>query len=148
MLPGSDERPPATPGETGESGADPRAATRRVATSTPGRAGRWRRWAATTAVSVLVLVVGGTAFAAWRLNANIIKVDVSQGIGTDRPDSGPGEAVNILLIGSDTREGTGNDAYGDSDGATGGGRTPTRTCSCTSRRTVRRRRSCRSLATR
>ena len=33
----------------------------------------------------------------------------------------PTEAVNILLIGSDTREGAGNDAYADRDGTLGGG---------------------------
>src|SRR6187200_3036870 len=83
----------------------------------------WRTWAVVAVVTVLVLVVGGTAYAAWRLNANITKLDVSAAIGTDRPTQAPGaaEAVNILLIGSDTREGAGNDAYADRDGTLGGG---------------------------
>ncbi len=33
-------------------------------------------------------------------------------MGTDRPAAGPTEAVNLLLIGSDTRDGAGNDSYG------------------------------------
>ena len=74
-------------------------------------------------MTVLVVVLGGTAYAAWRLNANITKLDVSAAIGTDRPTQAPGaaKAVNILLIGSDTREGAGNDAYADRDGTLGGG---------------------------
>ena len=86
------------------------------------RRGRsWRRWAVLAAVSALVLFVGGMALAAWRLNANIRKVDVTAGIGLDRPTQAPGtgEAVTILLIGSDTRQGAGNDAYGDNDGTVG-----------------------------
>ena len=83
----------------------------------------WRTWAVVAVVTVLVVVLGGTAYAAWRLNANITKLDVSAAIGTDRPTQAPGaaEAVNILLIGSDTREGAGNDAYADRDGTLGGG---------------------------
>ena len=74
-------------------------------------------------MTALVVAVGGTAFAAWRLTTNITKVDVSTAIGTDRPTQAPEatEAVNILLIGSDTREGEGNDAYADRDGTIGGG---------------------------
>ena len=89
-----------------------------------GRSGRtWRTWAVITVVTVLVVVLGGTAYAAWRLNANITKLDVSAAIGTDRPTQAPeaARAVNILLIGSDTREGAGNDAYADRDGTLGGG---------------------------
>ena len=83
----------------------------------------WRTWAVVAVVTVLVVVLGGTAYAAWRLNANITKLDVSAAIGTDRPTQAPeaAEAVNILLIGSDTREGAGNDAYADRDGTLGGG---------------------------
>lgn len=71
----------------------------------------WRRRVVIGLVSVLVLVVGGMAFASWRFNANITKVDVSAAVGTDRP-AAPTEAVNLLLIGSDTREGEGNDTIG------------------------------------
>jgi LCP family protein required for cell wall assembly len=83
----------------------------------------WRRWTVLGLVGALVVAVGGTAFAAWHLNANITKIDVSAAIGKDRPTqmAGTTEAVNLLLIGSDTREGAGNDGYGDNDGMLGGG---------------------------
>ena len=96
-------------------------ANRRDIHGPPGRT--WRTWAVVGLVAVLVVVVSGTAYAAWRLNANITKIDVSSAIGTDRPTQAPGaaDAVNILLIGSDTREGAGNDQYADRDGTQGGG---------------------------
>ncbi|MFL6166232.1 MAG: LCP family protein [Ornithinibacter sp.] len=96
--------------------------TRRELHARPRRG--WRAWAVLAVVGVLVVVLGGTAYAAWRLNANIKRVDVSAAIGTDRParaDNGAAQPVNILLIGSDTREGAGNDAYADRDGTLGGG---------------------------
>ena len=86
--------------------------------STPPRT--WRTWTVAAVATLLVVVLGGTAYAAWRLSANIRKVDVSAGIGTDRPSRAAG-AVNILLMGSDTREGAGNDGYADRDGTVGGG---------------------------
>ena len=81
----------------------------------------WRRRLVMGLVAVLVLIGSGTAFVVWRLSSNITKIDVSEGIGTDRPEqvAGTGDAVNLLLIGSDTRQGDGNDAYGDNDGTTG-----------------------------
>lgn len=89
----------------------------------PRRARRrsWQRWMVLGLVSTLVVALGGVAFASWRLNANIKKVDVTDAIGTDRPgQAGAAKgALNILLIGSDTREGAGNDAYGDNDGQSG-----------------------------
>jgi LCP family protein required for cell wall assembly len=74
----------------------------------------WRRPAVIALVAAIVLVTGGVAVAAWRLNANITKVDVSTAVGTDRPTRAA-EAegvVNLLLVGSDTREGAGNDEIG------------------------------------
>lgn len=87
----------------------------------------WRRRALLGLVGVLVVAIGGTAFAAWRLDANITRIDVSGAIGGDRPTqaAGTAEAVNLLLIGSDTREGSGNDSYGDNDGVLGGAHSDT-----------------------
>ena len=81
----------------------------------------WRRRLVAVAVTGLVLVASGGAFAAWRLNANITKIDVTAAIGVDRPtdQAGTADAVNLLLVGSDTREGEGNDAYADNDGQDG-----------------------------
>ena len=73
---------------------------------------RWRRRAVVTLTCLLVLVGSLSGWALWHLNDNITKVDVSAAMGTDRPAAGPTEAVNLLLIGSDTREGAGNDQYG------------------------------------
>ncbi len=93
---------------------DPFPRRREVHRRPAGDAVSWRK-RVVVIVTVLVVVLGvGGAFAAWRLNANIRKVDVSGSLGTDRPTRAPqaAEAVNILLIGSDTREGEGNDAIG------------------------------------
>ena len=117
-MSGSDDRltPAADHGD-----AAPEGPTRRDLHGRPSRT--WRTWAVVAVVTVVVLAIGGTAFAAWRLNANITKLDVSAAVGTDRPTQAPeaADAVNILLIGSDTREGTGNDKYADRDGTQGGG---------------------------
>jgi LCP family protein required for cell wall assembly len=116
---GSDDRltPAADPGDPTVEGPS----RRDLHGGTPPRT--WRTWAVVAVVTVVVLAVGGTAYAAWRLNANITKLDVSAALGTDRPTQAPeaADAVNILLIGSDTREGPGNDKYADRDGTLGGG---------------------------
>ncbi|MGL5864920.1 MAG: LCP family protein [Dermatophilaceae bacterium] len=75
----------------------------------PRSASRWRRWLTVLLVTALLIGGGTAAFAAWRLNANVTRVDVSDALG-DRP--APTEAVNLLLLGSDSREGEGNDRYG------------------------------------
>lgn len=74
----------------------------------------WRRRIAVALVLVVALAGAGAAWATWHLNANITKVDVSAAVGTDRPMQAPQArgAVNILLVGSDTREGKGNDRIG------------------------------------
>ncbi len=65
-----------------------------------------RRRRIVAGIGVLVLVVTlGLGFAWWRLNGNIVRVDVSENLG-DRP-SEPKGPLNILLIGSDNREGEG-----------------------------------------
>ncbi|WP_308279731.1 LCP family protein [Phycicoccus mangrovi] len=74
-------------------------------------------WVKRTVIALVVaLAVGGTgvAVAAWKLNSNITKVDVSEAVGTDRPTRAPEArgAVNLLLLGSDNRTGEGNDTYG------------------------------------
>ena len=82
--------------------------------TTPGERAS-RRAAATThsrrrrilvGVGVVALVVaGGVGFAWWRLEGNISRLDVTDDLG-DRPQVAEGP-LNILLIGSDNREGEG-----------------------------------------
>lgn len=77
------------------------------------RARRARRVALVVA-AVVALVVGGSLAAGYRLNRNIDRVDIGEGIGS-RPSSQSGGAdgpLNILVVGSDTRQGIGTDEYG------------------------------------
>lgn len=78
---------------------------------------RRRRWLSAVGVVAALLVVGmvGTYL---RLNGNIDRLDISDAVGKDRPSAagnvsrGP---LNILLIGSDVRQGEGNEGYGSGD---------------------------------
>src|SRR4051812_11191616 len=72
-------------------------------------------------VLVLGLATGlGVAFVYRHLNGNLNVVDVTDQL-TDRPTkvavAGPQEPLNVLVMGSDTRDGAGNKI----DGLTGGG---------------------------
>jgi LCP family protein required for cell wall assembly len=72
------------------------------------------------AVVALALVVGGL-FAYRHLEGNITAIDTSDMLGTDRPDkvvdeSEPLNPVNILLLGSDTREGLNGNIGGETPG--------------------------------
>ena len=68
-------------------------------------------------VGVLVLVLGLGTAAYLKLTGNITRLDVSKALGKDRPDANQGKAasgpLNIMVLGSDTRTGKGNTAYGD-----------------------------------
>ncbi|MGH3323564.1 MAG: LCP family protein [Streptomyces sp.] len=77
------------------------------------------RWAA-GAVSVALLAGAGVGWSLYQnLDGNIrTDVDTAQELRqheAERPDAAPGEAENILLLGSDSRGG-GNGAYGDDIG--------------------------------
>ncbi|GAA3604012.1 hypothetical protein GCM10022199_04720 [Marihabitans asiaticum] len=86
----------------GERGSTPRAS------SHP----RTRRAAVAVAVAV-ALVVGLLGLVGAKLNGNITRFDIGSGAGP-RPENsgGPDGPLNILVIGSDTREGIGTDEYG------------------------------------
>jgi LCP family protein required for cell wall assembly len=75
-----------------------------------------------SAVLVLGLVTGlGTTFLYRHLNGNLNVQDLDAQLGDDRPEEveveGPKDPINILVMGSDTRDGAGNNI----DGLTGGG---------------------------
>jgi LCP family protein required for cell wall assembly len=68
------------------------------------------------AAMALVVLLGGWAVYG-QLSDNITALDTAEVLGTDRPraftdESEPKDPLNILLLGSDTREGQGNGAIG------------------------------------
>jgi len=70
---------------------------------------------------LVVLLVGGLLVYR-HLDGNIKSLDVATGLGTDRPTAMPkkkgvpNKPMNVLLIGSDSREGAGNKVGGDTPG--------------------------------
>ncbi len=72
------------------------------------RVARWLSWTAViTSASVLLLTLGLAGYFAW-LEHRIDRVKLPQGPAPgqpSRPDPAPGRALNVLLLGSDTREG-------------------------------------------
>ncbi len=77
---------------------------------------------AAAAVAGLVVTLVVVLFVGYQhLEGNITAVDTTEALGTDRPeiaevDTGPHEPLNILLLGSDTREGLGNNIGGETPG--------------------------------
>ena len=79
------------------------------------------RAASLTAVVVTLSIVFGGLFVYRHLEGNITGLDVSDTLGDDRPDKvvaegEPLEPLNILLLGSDTREGQSGNIGGDTPG--------------------------------
>ncbi|WP_445028536.1 LCP family protein [Streptomyces sp. SAS_270] len=112
---------------TGEDGREDDNAPRRV-----GRRRTLLKAAGLTLAGVFVLTAAGTGWAYWHLNHNIKSVDINSALGDDRPAKAvttpsasasasalPSEALNILVLGSDSRSGRENAALGggDSSGA-------------------------------
>lgn len=79
---------------------------------------RRRRWPWVVAV-VLLGILGIAAIAVWsayqKLDSNIATIDPTNGLGDVRPAK-ENEAINVLAIGSDTREGANSVVGGDSPG--------------------------------
>ena len=93
------------------------------APGTPSSAHPWLR-KATAAFSIFILGVtaigGGAVYAINGLGANIGAVDTSDLNVSDRPDSfvqTDTSPTNLLIMGSDSREGKGNSSYGSVGGA-------------------------------
>jgi LCP family protein required for cell wall assembly len=74
------------------------------------------------AVAVVVVVVGAGGWLVYRhLDKNITSLNVTGALGPDRPTEivkpdAPDKPLNILLLGSDTREGKGNHIGGETPG--------------------------------
>ncbi len=71
--------------------------------------------------SALVILLTVGFFAYRHLEGNITSMDVEDALGTDRPDvvvadNAPRRPLNVLLLGSDTREGQGNNIGGETPG--------------------------------
>jgi LCP family protein required for cell wall assembly len=76
---------------------------------------------AITLAVVLVVVLAGGFFAYRHLDKNITSLNVTKALGSDRPTEvvkhdAPSKPLNILLLGSDTREGQGNHIGGETPG--------------------------------
>ena len=93
------------------------------APGTQSAAHPWLR-KATAGLSIFIMILtalgGGAVYAINGLGANIGSIDTSDLNNVDRPDSfaqTDTSPTNILIMGSDSREGDGNDAYGKVGGA-------------------------------
>jgi LCP family protein required for cell wall assembly len=75
---------------------------------------------AITVAAVLVVVLTGGFFVYRHLNNNITGIDITSALGTDRPTEvkakTPQKPLNILLLGSDTRQGQTGHIGGDTPG--------------------------------
>ncbi|MFI7707298.1 LCP family protein [Nonomuraea sp. NPDC049480] len=78
----------------------------------PRRRRRWLRWAIAVTVTVVLLIAGIVAGVYAKLMGNVKHVDVTDDdLGATRPPKVAGTAMNILVVGSDQRNGK-NARYG------------------------------------
>jgi LCP family protein required for cell wall assembly len=87
----------------------------------PARKHRVLRTVAISVALVLVVAVTGGFLVYRHLDKNITSLDVTPGLGTDRPTAkpepnAPQKPLNVLLIGSDTRKGQTGHIGGDTPG--------------------------------
>ncbi|MDJ1135214.1 LCP family protein [Streptomyces iconiensis] len=81
------------------------------------RTGRQRavRVAVWSVAGAVVLGGTGLGFVYFKLDGNISGVDINAALGTDRPQDVPNGSMDLLVLGSDTREGD-NAKYGEDQG--------------------------------
>ncbi|WP_411078429.1 LCP family protein [Streptomyces sp. cmx-10-25] len=118
-TPAEPDPPAPGDGETGEPGAEDAAAgaPEEPVAGGPGKPRRhWLRW---TALGVSVVVLGAAGAGWWfyrKLDGNITTdttaADELRRYEKERPPANSSAARNVLLIGSDTRSGEGNERYG------------------------------------
>jgi LCP family protein required for cell wall assembly len=71
------------------------------------------------ALALVVLLAGAGLTALYlKLNGNIAHIDIDAALGGDRPEDSPGDSLDILVLGSDSRAGA-NGAYGGPDAQEG-----------------------------
>ncbi|WP_069770367.1 LCP family protein [Streptomyces sp. LUP30] len=91
-----------------------------------GRRSRALKAAGITLAAALAVGVGTAGWAYWRLDDNIKSVDIDNALGDDRPARAvvapapsasppPTEAMNVLVLGSDSRSGEENQELGGGD---------------------------------
>ncbi|WP_328873293.1 LCP family protein [Streptomyces sp. NBC_00287] len=91
-----------------------------------GRRSRALKAAGLALAGALVLAAAAAGWAYWQLNDNIKSVDINSALGDNRPAKAtpspeasaeelPTEALNILVLGSDSRSGAENQALGGGD---------------------------------
>ncbi|MFJ7250571.1 LCP family protein [Kitasatospora sp. NPDC098652] len=98
------------------SGESRREAKRRAAAAKRQRRRRVLKWTAGTGALVMVAGCGGAYYLYQHFNSNLTSVKVQLGNEEERPKAA-GDALNILVIGTDSRQGLGRE-YGD-EGSTG-----------------------------
>lgn len=119
-----DDQPPDPEGKgpttPGPDGAAPGGSPWTGASALGARRGRRRRRGlratAWTAAAVVLLGAGGAGYVYYRLNDNIRSVDINGALGRNRPAPLGNGAMDILVLGSDSRSGV-NAEYGRSTGA-------------------------------
>ncbi|WP_059012064.1 LCP family protein [Streptomyces specialis] len=86
----------------------------------PRRSGRARllRTAVIALIAVVVLTGAGAGALYLKLDGNITHIDIDAALGRDRPADTPGDSLDILVLGSDSRSG-GNGDYGGPDAEEG-----------------------------
>jgi LCP family protein required for cell wall assembly len=98
------------PGDPSPSASDPAHESQAAAPKPPRRRHRGLIKAAWLLAAVLVLIAAAGLAAALKLKGNIQSVDVTRNLGTDRPTAAPTDPagdrpLNVLVLGSDSREG-------------------------------------------
>jgi LCP family protein required for cell wall assembly len=80
--------------------------------TTPSRRIRLRRTVVCTVAGLLVIGGGAAGYAWWKLNGNITSVDINSQLGSGRPPASTNGSFNVLVLGSDSRNGRNGDLAG------------------------------------
>ncbi|MEU6234139.1 LCP family protein [Kitasatospora sp. NPDC047058] len=87
-------------------------------TRVPSRRRRVLRAAACAVAALVVLGAGAAGYAYFKLNGNIKSVDIDARLGTARPPSATDGSFNVLVLGSDSRNGLNGRLAGGDTGET------------------------------